>query len=164
METVALFLQIEAKRHPADSRDFDLFGRSSFNRYYYAVYLEVRSMLGGLNSTWATVAHKSIPDLLTGQVLARIRQLKARATRLRDNRATDICRRGAASARELATLMKGANAVRVAADYHPEIAVVLDDRGRFQLNLMSVTIAHEWTERAREHGRRIRRAWDLSDD
>lgn len=164
MESVALFLQTKANSCPPDSRDFDLFGRSSFNRYYYAVYLQVRSMLGDLNETWAAAQHAGIPDLLTGQVLATIKRLRTRAAKLGDNDAVQICERAAASAHELAALMRDAYAVRVTADYRPDIAVVADDRGRFRLNLVPVTTAHDWAARAREHGRRIKRAWSLVDD
>lgn len=164
METVALFLQTEAKRYPADSRDFDLFGRSSFNRYYYAVYLEVRAMLGSLNGTWGTMPHAGIPDLLTGQVRAQIKQRQKRAAKLGDNDAIQICIRGVASTYELADLMKTAYATRVTADYYPDIAIQTDDDGRFRLNQIAVTVAHDWLARAREHGRRIRRAWTLADE
>ena len=164
MENVALFLQTKANSCLPDSCDFDLFGRSSFNRYYYAVYLQVRSMLGDLNETWATAQHASIPELLTGQVMAKIKMQRARAARVRDNEAVEICNRAVASANELATLMRDAYAVRVTADYRPDIAVEPDDRGRFRLNLVPVTTAHEWPARAREFGRRITRAWRLVDD
>jgi hypothetical protein len=161
MENVALYLQTKANSCPPGSRDFDLFARSSFNRYYYAAYLEVRSLLGNLNETWATAQHASLPELLTGQVLARIRRRRARASKVGDTESEQLCYRAAASAHELATLMKDAYAVRVTADYHPDIAVVPDDRGRFQLNLVPVTVAHDWPARAREHGHRIKRAWNL---
>jgi hypothetical protein len=164
MESVALFLQSKANSCLRDSRDFDLFGRSSFNRYYYAVYLQVRSMLGGLNETWATAQHKSIPELLTGQVLAKIKSQRTRAARLGDNEAVEICNRAAASVHALATLMREAYAVRVTADYCPDIAVEPDGRGRFRLNLVLVTTAHDWSARARELGQRIKRAWSLVDD
>jgi len=164
MEQVALYLQIKANHCPPDSRDFDLFGRSSFNRYYYAAYLEVRSLLGNLDRSWATAQHASIPALLTGQVLERIKRQRIRAARIGDSDAVNICLRAVASAHELATLMTEAYAVRVTADYEPGIPIVADDRGRFRLNLVLVTTAHDWPDRAREHGQRIKRAWSLTDD
>ncbi len=162
MESVARFLQTKANSCPPDSRDFDLFGRSSFNRYYYAVYLEVRTILGDLNVTWLTAQHASIPMLLTGQVLDAINHQRKRATKVGDNEAVQICLRGAAAARELAALMKDAYAVRVTADYHPDIPVKPSDRGRFQLNLMPVTTAHDWAPRARLLAPTIKRAWSLA--
>lgn len=164
MESVAHFLQVQANSYPPSSRDFDLFGRSSFNRYYYAAYLRVRSILGNLNEAWTTTQHANIPDLLTGQVLTTIRRQRARAAKLDDGPAVQICRRAEASARELANLMREAYAVRVTADYHPEIIVMADGRGRFRLNSVPVTVAHDWPIRASEHGQRIERAWSIADD
>jgi len=164
MESVALFLQTEANRHAPDQRDFDLFGRSSFNRYYYAVYLQVRTILGDLDGTWATAPHASIPALLTGQVLVKIRRQRMRANKLGDYDAVGICSRAESSAHDLADLMKTAYAVRVAADYRPDIAIEPDGQGRFRLNQVRVTTAHDWPARAREYGQRIKRAWSLLDD
>ena len=163
MESVAHFLQTKANSCAPGSREFDLFGRSSFNRYYYAVYLQVRSLLGGLNATWAGAQHASIPNLLTGQVLERIKRQRNRALRVGDSDAAQICVRAASSTHELATLMKEAYAVRVTADYEPSIPIVSQNGGRFQLNSVPVTTAHDWVARAREHGQRIARAWGLPD-
>ena len=164
MESVARFLQIQANSYPPSSRDFDLFGRSSFNRYYYAAYLKVRSTLGNLNKEWASAHHASIPTLLTGQVLMTIKRHRKRAARLDDSDAVQICLSAESSAHELAKLMKEAYAVRVTADYYPDVAVVADDRGRFRLNSVPVTVAHDWPIRASEHGQRIERAWSIADD
>lgn len=164
MESVALFLQTKATSYPTASRDFDLFGRSSFNRYYYATYLQVRALLGSLNKTWATAQHSSIPELLVGQVLERITRQRRRAQRLNDRDAIQICGRAKEAVHSLATLMKTAYAVRVTADYSPEIAIIPDNHGRFQLNLVSVTTAHDWPDLAQEYGQRIRRAWNLADE
>lgn len=164
MENVALFLQTKANSCPPDSRDFDHFGRSSFNRYYYAVYLHVRSLLGDLDAAWAKPQHKSIPELLTGQVLDRIKRHRKRAARLDDNESMNICSRAEASAKALASLMREAYAVRVVADYNPDTLVVPDNRARFRLYGVPVTAAHDWLARARQHGQAIERAWSLVDD
>lgn len=164
MENVALFLQNKANSCTPESRDFDLFGRSAFNRYYYAAFLEVRSMLRDLNETWAEIPHADIPKLLTGQVRTTIKRKQRWATRLGETEAVQICIRGATSAHELAALMGEAYAVRVTADYYPEIAIVSGNRGRFQLNLVHVTTAHDWAGRARGFGQKIKRAWKVVDD
>ncbi|WP_234731321.1 hypothetical protein [Acidocella facilis] len=164
MQNVALFLQTKANSCPHDSRDFDLFGRSSFNRYYYAAYLEVRSLLGSLNESWATAQHSSIPKLLNGQIVEQIGRKRQRAAKLGDTAALQICSRAKQSAHDLAALMETAYATRVTADYHPEVIVEAETRGRFRLNLVSVTIAHDWPVKARENGERIKRAWRLSDE
>lgn len=43
----------------------DLFGRSAFNRYYYAAFLVTREMLGELQNSWKATPHRQIPILLT---------------------------------------------------------------------------------------------------
>ena len=163
METVALFLQTKANSCLPFSRDFDLFGRSSFNRYYYALYLQVRSTLGELNASWATEPHASIPRLLRGQILVQIKDRRKRALRLGDAPAVEISNRGVASANELSTLMNEAYSVRITADYNPHIPVLPADRvqGRFQLNAVHITTAHNWVGIARTHGAAIKRAWSL---
>lgn len=164
METVARFLQVKANTCPPASPDFDLFGRSSFNRYYYAAYLQVRSMLGDLDKAWGTVQHASIPDLLVGQVRKKIRCRRRRAAKVGDTEAVQICGRAMASASELAALMKEAYAVRVTADYFPDVTVVHDDGERFTLNSVGVTEAHDWVFRARRHSEAITRALRLPGD
>ncbi|MFH1954732.1 MAG: hypothetical protein ABIL06_24350, partial [Pseudomonadota bacterium] len=51
----------------------DAFGRSAFNRYYYASYLITRQMLKDLNTSWASTGHSKIPELLENSIIKRIR-------------------------------------------------------------------------------------------
>ena len=163
MENVAHFLQTKAISCPDGSRDFDLFGRSAFNRYYYATYLQVRALLGNLDNTWLKAKHKNIPEILTGQVVKKINNNRVRLQKIGDSDAVGICNRAKTSALELANMMKDAYAARVMADYEPDIPIVRDGRDRFRLNMIPVSTAHEWPNRAKEHCGRIRRAWDLTD-
>lgn len=163
MESVAVFLQRHANGCAPESLDFDLFGRSSFNRYYYAAYLQVRDLLGSLDPSWISAQHKSIPDLLNGSVLSAIKKKRNRATKIGDAEAIQICSRADTSARELASMMRKAYAVRVTADYNPEIRVERQEGGRFKLNLVSVNDAHGWPTLAKEYGENIKRAWNLGD-
>ena len=50
----------------------DAFGRSAFNRYYYASFLNVRDLVSTLDGRWARISHKGIPDLLRGAVTSMI--------------------------------------------------------------------------------------------
>jgi hypothetical protein len=58
----------------ADADNADLFGRSAFNRYYYAAYLITREMLRKLDPKWAASGHRQIPDLLQKTVTKKARQ------------------------------------------------------------------------------------------
>lgn len=164
MERVAYHLQIKANSCPRGSDEFDLFGRSAFNRYYYAAYLAVRSMLGSLNETWSEMKHAKIPEVLTGEVLKKIRRNRRKAISLKDVEATEICRKAEAAAHDLAKVMKNAYAVRVVADYNLNITVNADIHGRFQLYEVSITVAHGWPNHARLCGEKIRRAWSIDID
>ena len=49
LESWALDRKVETER--------DLFGRSAFNRYYYAVFLLTREMLGEFKASWKKTMH-----------------------------------------------------------------------------------------------------------
>ncbi|MFP3541518.1 hypothetical protein, partial [Pseudomonas sp. SIMBA_044] len=51
----------------------NLYGRSAFNRYYYAAYLSVREMLQSGQPDYAGASHSDLPGLLEGAVLKRIK-------------------------------------------------------------------------------------------
>lgn len=164
MEGVALFLQRHANECAPGSHEFDLFGRSSFNRYYYAAYLQVRGLLATLNPSWTGTPHKGIPNLLRGTIVCAIKKKRSKATKIRDAKAVSICSRAEYSARELAHIMENAYAVRVVADYNPDIRVMQQEGDRFSLYSFSVTAAHDWSKQARGHSENIKRAWKLNDE
>ncbi len=47
-----------------DPINFDLLGRSAFNRYYYATFLTTRKTLAMMQSNWKGTPHAEIPNLL----------------------------------------------------------------------------------------------------
>ena len=67
MERVALELQRTAINRRGQIDDFDQFGRSAFNRYYYAVFLIVRDLMLEFNPRWSG-SHASIPGMLRASV------------------------------------------------------------------------------------------------
>lgn len=160
MERVGLDLQTTAFSRRADAVDFDLFGRSAFNRYYYATYLEVRAMLRRFNPTWKG-SHADIPNELTGWVTTNLSAIQKKVGKIPDNQAIQICKAAKAGAADLAQLLRAAYAVRVLADYEPEVAVVLDGE-RFRLDRTSITDAHSWLARARADIAKIDRAWRIT--
>lgn len=161
MERVALLLQITAIKRRASAAELDLFGRSAYNRYYYAMFLLVREMLTRMNPVWSDNAHAAIPELLVGTVIAKLKQASKRARRIGDNESVDLCSQGVAAAISLADLMKVGYASRVVADYNPEIPIVLSSGDRFTLNTVSINDAHDWPDRARRFTRIILRVWEL---
>lgn len=132
LEQVALELQTTAYARRASPHDLDIFGRSAFNRYYYATFLAVRLMLRGFNPGWQGT-HKSIPDELTGSITREIANAQRLVARIPDNQAVLICKAAKKSLSDLSVLMRHAYAVRVVADYYPEIQIELDEE-RFRLD------------------------------
>ena len=48
----------------------DAFGRSAFNRYYYAAFLSTRELLSMIERSWSGVPHSNIPALLENDLRA----------------------------------------------------------------------------------------------
>lgn len=161
MERVGLHLQKTAHELSAVASDLDLFGRSAFNRYYYATFLEVRAMLRRCKPGWRGT-HDSVPKELESWVKKGISDVRKKASRISDNQSVEICKAATASISDLSRLMVAAYAVRVIADYEPEIPIILDG-DRFALERTSVTDAHRWLARARADIVKIERAWSLTD-
>lgn len=163
MEQVAAHLANEARvRHMAgnmDSGDNDSFGRSAFNRYYYATFLVIRAGLGSLQGTWAGLPHKDIPLLLKGEIKRSLKRGLQDAKKLSDGDVVRQCSKAIEAADELAELTTRAYGVRVTADYNPEIRVSFDEKGTFSLNAIAVDEAKRWPYKARALVPAIISAW-----
>jgi hypothetical protein len=147
MIEVGDYLRDKALRDEADP-----FGRSAFNRYYYATYLSIRELLRELNPDWGHVSHKDIPTLLEGKV---VNPIKRAARRQRDMAAIH----GAyAAAAEIANVLRTAYAVRIVADYEPEDAIIFHD-GTFTLSNHGVGEAASWVGRVAAPKQKLRRLY-----
>lgn len=164
MEVVARHLQQEAiKRSIAAEQDY--FGRSAFNRYYYATFLEVKQVLGSLRPEWAgNLAHASIPEMLRGRVVDELKRGRRQAQRLSDWEVASLCEKGIAAAIDLARLMEEGRAIRTTADYHPEVRVEFSGKIGFKLNAVSVEMAQAWPHRARAFLEVTANAWRQIDE
>ncbi|AZP13561.1 hypothetical protein [Undibacterium parvum] len=164
MEIVARHLQEQAESK-APSHEGDLFGRSAFNRYYYAAYLEVRFGLSGWRPEWkGDMAHAKIPEILRGQVLRTLKTGLRAAERNSDNEVASLCSGGITAARELAQLMDNGRSARVTADYNPEIKVEFRPDTNFRLNTVGVHEARSWPVKARTWVNIISQAWRQVDE
>lgn len=148
MEVVAHYLQTEAVNRVVVAEK-DLFGRSSYNRYYYATFLLVRELLRALDPRWGELPHADYPKILTGSIKDTLKKGGVRARKASDWDLSDHCKQAMAAASELAKLMAQGSATRVTADYHPEIPVQFNPGERFTLNSIDITVAHQWPPRAR---------------
>ena len=140
--------------------DADVFGRSAFNRYYYASYLVTRGMLGQLNQSWSRTSHKSIPELLTTTIARKIRtEVKRQAGTLISMREAQQMRTDINQAISmLSAMLISAYKVRCIADYDPDERVTIS-RTNFILFRHSNHEASGWPRLADIHCKTILRIW-----
>lgn len=158
MEIVAHHLQQHARTQTGI--DADLFGRAAFNRYYYATYLHVREGLGSLDSAWKRQPHKDIPLLFTGAIKKELRKGEQQARRVGDGAAVSLCQKGISAAHDLSKVMIAAYAVRVVADYEPEIHVTFGNDHSFSLKEFTIEDAKSWKAKAEAYMKVIIQAWN----
>lgn len=139
----------------------DLFGRSAFNRYYYAVFLLTREMLGEFQTSWKGTMHASIPDLLRTSVKKEVKKTLESAIRsglISQGESSQIMNQHNVSLNALATLLEEAYQVRKIADYEPEIAIQ-QKRNVLSLDRHKLTSAKAWPDRAASYCKAIRKVW-----
>lgn len=157
LQSVAEHLSLHAKGLGAGDADADAFGRSAFNRHYYATFLTVRELLVTIDIAWAKTPHAEIPDRVEKNLVARIKEATKRQIRsgaLVAGRGGAIVGQSISAATEIASVLKSAYTVRVAADYEPSHKVVFGAAG-FELDSCSIGEACSW------YGRVEREKWKL---
>jgi hypothetical protein len=164
MERVALSLQRTANSHRDEPEMFDLFGRSAFNRYYYAMYLIVRAAVSKMDPRWARTTHGGFAELLSGAVADKISKVRRRAQKLGDAEATALCSKAIHAIHELSGLMKLGYSVRIVSDYRPDIRISESGIERFKIEYTDITTAHEWPHKSKQYSDIILRAWRLSNE
>lgn len=157
MQVVGHHLQVEAIKKAGSERE--LFARSAFNRYYYAVFLSVRSMCADFNPDWAKQPHKNYPDLLKGKIAKALKQANRRANRNSDYELVPKLDSGIRATDALASLIGRAYAIRIVADYQTSEYVDFASATRFSLRRIDITEAHAWMDQVRIFTTSIREAW-----
>ena len=161
MEQVAHSLQKWAIERRQDPDDFDQYGRSAFNRYYYSTFLIVRPLIVEFEPDWGR-SHSSIPGMLTGSIERELKRFRKSAMGRLDKDDIRTLNVAIAALNSLAQLMTSANASRIAADYNPEIPLTVKGADRFSLASTDISEAHDWPARARTMTSQIRRGWRLA--
>lgn len=160
MKIVGEQLQDWAQEQKEDIKK-DLFGRSAFNRYYYAAFLITRKMLEEIDPKWKKTPHKDIPRLLQNAVR------KPVIIGLKQNARKGLIKIGESSALQmklttatggLATLLTEAYSVRLIADYQPEDSIIIRNRV-IMLSACTLTSASKWADRANAYCKDIRKVW-----
>ena len=144
---VAHHLQKAALKERQPSNDF--YARSAFNRYYYFMYLTVRSMLSRMGHECSTLPHASVPEFLTGKVRKEFSNHSKSAQRRGDFIQVNNIRRAKVSLSKLSESLKRAKQIRTVADYRPEERVDFISADRFALRSIDVTEVHEWGDETR---------------
>ena len=142
-----------------DSRD--LFGRSAYNRFYYAAFLVTREMLGELNPGWKHTPHAEIPVLLGSAIKKPVKSALKKSVRNRVvSKAEErkLLNKLTVSSSELANLLKEAYEIRVIADYKPETRLYVE-RNIISLDGCKLNTATGWSSRASAYCKTIRRVW-----
>lgn len=141
---VADHLSHTAKAKLAD--EADAFGRTAFNRYYYAAYLSTRDLLIQIDRSWARSAHGNIPEILETDLIKRLRAvlkpLQAKGL-VAEGKAKSLISQAGAAGGEMASILRMAYKVRVAADYMPDEKVVFES-ATFRLASHTESEAKQW--------------------
>ncbi len=108
---------------------------------------------------WAELPHATYPELLRGEIRRELRKAKERSQRIGDPQAVGLLSRALTAADGIADLMRDASSVRVVADYNPDIAIEFLPGGRFSLNNVDITAAHQWVSKVDVWADAIESAW-----
>ncbi len=154
MEQVALHLEDEALR-----RESDEFGRSAFNRYYYAAYLRIQRSLRSERAHWANHGHSKLPRILRDEVIKELKASFERGKKTGDQEMARLCSDAISAAKGLASLLEEGYATRVTADYFPDIPIDFLSKNEFKLNAITVSHAHSWPPKASGFVATLERAW-----
>lgn len=135
----------------------DLFGRSAFNRYYYAAFLSTRQMLGELDTAWKKTPHKEIPKLLK-RTLKRELKLAIDKRILTRGEGMRVIEQHNKSVSDLADLLEQAYNARISADYEPEVRIQQTNKV-ISLGNHTLNSAKRWPGRTASYCKAIRKAW-----
>ncbi|MBI0360664.1 hypothetical protein [Burkholderia oklahomensis] len=134
-----------------DKGDANLYGRSAFNRYYYAVYLSVREMLQSGQPEYAGASHSDLPGLLEGAVLKRIKSEVQRQVKLQlltHGEGEGMIHVATDALTSLADILRDGYRMRVIADYKPAVLAIVENK-RVRLEDKNSDAARNWNKRAR---------------
>ena len=157
MQEVGHHLQIHANTLANSLKD--VFARSAYNRYYYGCFLLLRSELEQMNSKWRSTNHKDYPVILNRLIKKELTREQERALRRNDHDLVNKIKKAKYALNEMADLMTQAYAVRIVADYKPEVPVDFKNAERFSLFTIDITTAHNWQSRMRTMIKSLRIAW-----
>jgi len=144
-----------------DPREQDVFGRSAFNRYYYAVFLLVREMLVEFEPERGKTQHASLPEYLKDTMRKRLKKKLEKSRKLgliTHGDESKLIEKYSESAANLSELLKLANDARKTADYEPEVYIAKSGNV-ISLGQHKLGSAKTWPGRASAYCKTIRSVW-----
>lgn len=147
MQVVGDYLIKEALQLNAEIEK-DLFGRSAFNRYYYAAFLSIRRLFSEIDDRLNEPQHSQIPGLLTETLNNRIKKIikkQERAGFMSATHSQELRDSVYQSLQSLADLMRYAYSIRIVADYQPEAKIELKG-GFLGIAGCESSVARGWCE------------------
>ncbi|HCB1401081.1 TPA: hypothetical protein QH865_005115 [Klebsiella variicola] len=145
-----LVKQANATRRKGDAQTIlaDAYGRSAFNRYYYACFLNIREFVSAIDTSWGKVKHAEVPTLLRVSVNKKIEIELRKSERIGDLTLGEYHSKKSillTSLENMASTMAMAYTIRGVVDYEPEIEMIFGD-GSFSINKTSVASAKGWLQ------------------
>lgn len=143
---VAISLRASANSNKIKNEELaSAYGRSAFNRYYYACYLSSRDLVKKILPGTA-FQHGEAPKLIEENVVKLIKknaqQLKKNGL-LSESEYSRITTTASQSAAEMARILKIGYITRSIADYEPEVLVIFDN-DTFSIKDHSESEAKSW--------------------
>jgi hypothetical protein len=108
--------------------------------------LTIRELLVAIDIAWAKTPHAEIPKMIEKNLVARIKDTAKKAVRsgaLDTGRSRAIVSQSISAATEIASVLKSAYTIRVAADYEPSHKIVFGASG-IELDSCSIGEASSW--------------------
>jgi hypothetical protein len=121
-------------------------------------------MIMALDTKWSQLPHADYPAVLRGAVKKKLQDGRKKAIRVNDAEVVGACAKAISAASEIAKLMETASATRVVADYNPQIPVDFLPNGRFSLNNINITDAHQWFHKADGWSSVVESVWSQLDE
>ncbi|ACS87182.1 hypothetical protein [Musicola paradisiaca] len=122
------------------------FGRTAYNRYYYACYLDIRMFVAEINSKWGSLNHSEVPDFLIGAVNNRISQELTKCERGGMITKGELLSKKSlvhTSLNNMASVMSKAYTIRCTVDYEPDVNIEFD-KNTFLIDQVPVASAKDW--------------------
>lgn len=145
-----------------DQKLLDLYGRSAYNRYYYAAFLAVREMIRKIDGDDKRINHASVSEILEKRILKKLKlRIKSLSKKefITQSEADRLKSSAQTATSSLSEMMKRAYDLRAIADYEPETKVEFSGSVIYLLDY-KLSKAQRWFDEANAYCKKIIKLWD----